>query len=84
MTGRELIVYILENGLEDEPIIKDGVFVGFMTRIGAAEKFDVGAATVQAWIKLNQLEVVKLDDIVMIPVDAKKPNTNETRELSEK
>lgn len=80
MTGRELIVYILENGLEDEPIIKDGVFVGFMTRIDAAEKFDVGAATVQAWIKLGQLDVIKLDDIVMIPVDAKKPNKIETRE----
>lgn len=27
MTGRELIIYILENGLEDEQIIQDGMIV---------------------------------------------------------
>lgn len=27
MTGRELIIYILENGLEDELIIQDGMIV---------------------------------------------------------
>ena len=27
MTGRDLIIYILENGLEDEPIIQDGMII---------------------------------------------------------
>ena len=31
MTGRELIVYILENGLENEPIFKNGKPIGFIT-----------------------------------------------------
>ena len=40
MTGRELILYILENGLENEPVIKNGTFVGFMTVTQAAEKME--------------------------------------------
>ena len=30
MTGRELILYILQNGLENEEVFKDGIFVGFI------------------------------------------------------
>ena len=30
MTGKELILYILENDLENEDIIKDGVFIWLM------------------------------------------------------
>ena len=37
MTGRELILYILSNGLENEPVFKDGKFIGFMTEEEARE-----------------------------------------------
>ena len=30
MTGKELILYILENDLENEDVIKDGVFIWLM------------------------------------------------------
>lgn len=33
MTGKDLILYILQNNLENEVVIKDGVFVWFMHQI---------------------------------------------------
>ena len=30
MTGRDLIVYILSNNLENEEVFKDGKFIGFI------------------------------------------------------
>ena len=41
MTGRDLIIYILENGLEDEPVFKDGKFIGFITTGEAAVQCNV-------------------------------------------
>ena len=67
MTGRELIIYILKNGLEDEPVIKDGVLLGFMTSVEAAEKFNVGTATINVWLNRGILEGYELRDIIVIP-----------------
>lgn len=47
MTGRDLILYILTNGLEDKPIYEDGKILGFLTATEAAEKFNVGLATIK-------------------------------------
>ena len=69
MTGRELIVYILQNGLEDEPVFKDGKFVGFATAEEAAVKKQVGVATIQTWIELGFIEGVTVKSGVYIPVD---------------
>ena len=33
MTGREMIIFILENHLEDEEIIQDGKIVGAVTHV---------------------------------------------------
>ena len=71
MTGRELIVYILTNGLEDELVFKDGTFLGFMTQVEAAIKFDVGYATVATWIANKQLDAVMFGGTYYIPADAK-------------
>lgn len=30
MTGKELILYILQNNLENEVVIKDGIFIWLM------------------------------------------------------
>lgn len=62
MTGRELMMYILENHLEDEVVIQDGVFVGFMTEEEAAVKFNVGVATVRAWYACGKVKGTKIGD----------------------
>lgn len=67
MTGRELIIYILQNNLEDEPIFKDGKLIGFMTVGETAEKFDVGAATILTWLNLGYMDCVVLGDMIYIP-----------------
>lgn len=51
MTCRDLICYILQNGLEDEPVIKDGKFVGLLTLDEAAVKLNVGKAAIRAMIQ---------------------------------
>ena len=66
MTGRELIVYILENGLEDEPVFKDDKFVGFITVAEAAGKMDVGTATIEAWAALGMLDSINVVEGVYI------------------
>lgn len=58
MTGRELIIYILSNGLEDEPVFKDGKFVGLLTVREAAVKFNVGVETVKAWYVMGKIKGV--------------------------
>lgn len=62
MTGRELMMYILENHLEDEVVIQDGVFVGFMTEEEAAVKFKVGVATIKAWYACGKVKGTKIGD----------------------
>lgn len=73
MTGKDLIIYILENDLLDDPIFKDGRFLGFMTVPEAAVKFEVGVGTIMLWIKMGSLDYIKLGDEVYIPADAKNP-----------
>lgn len=57
MTGRDLILYILRNGLEDEPVFQNGKFIGFITVGEAAEKLNVGIPTVEALGNLKYLDV---------------------------
>ena len=73
MTGRDLIVYILENGLENEPVIKDGTFIGFLPAREAAVKLGTGAATVHAMIQLNQLEAAWINGGIHVPADLRSP-----------
>lgn len=70
MTGRELIIYIMANHLEDELIFKDGRLVGFMTVEEAAVKFDVGTGTIRTWCKRGKLKSAKIFGEVFIPWDA--------------
>lgn len=64
MTGKDLIIYILQNNLEDEVIIKDEIFVWLMTEEEAAAKFGVGVATIKAWHIYGMLNGVKIGDRV--------------------
>lgn len=60
MTGKELIFYILQNNLVDEVVIKDGIFVGFMSEEEAAAKFKVGVNTVRAWYNLGMCKGIEI------------------------
>lgn len=73
MTGRELILHILKNNLEDEPIFKDGKFIGFMTVEEAAIKFDTGVETIKAWFELGVLEGFTMSDKIYICANAEHP-----------
>ena len=80
MTGKELILYILENDLENEVVIKDGVFIWLMDEKEAAVKFDVGVATVRAWYACGQLDGTKIGDHLYFFRNAKDPRKNEKLE----
>lgn len=70
MTGRELIVYILENHLEDEPVFKDGKFIGCLTIEEAAVKANTGIATTMALLTYNNVDTIKIKkDTTLIPAN---------------
>ena len=73
MTGGDLIVYILENGLLDEPVFEDGRLLGFMTSMEAAVKFEVGVNTIHLWVKMGSLDGIKIGEEIYIPANAKNP-----------
>ena len=64
MTGKELIIYILQNNLENEEIFKDGVLVGFIDECQAAIKYGVGIETVKLWYKRGLLNGIQIGDSV--------------------
>lgn len=74
MTGRELILYILENGLENEPVFKNGRFIGFITPTEAALQNNVGTATIHAWVHQGRLASEAIREGIYIPVTAKLSN----------
>lgn len=70
MTGRDLIIYILNNNLEDKPVFKDGKLLGFMTSTEAAMKFDVGLVTIKVWVERKLLDGIQIGNEIYIPVNA--------------
>ena len=75
MTGRELIMFILRNNLEDEIVIENNIFFGLMTEKEASIKFGVGEATIKAWYELGILCGVEIGNSIFI-ID-KKQNIKE-------
>lgn len=69
MTGRDLIIYIMKNELEDKNVFENGTFLGFITPNEVASKMDVGVATVFTWIFRGQLDYVKIGNLYLIPAD---------------
>ena len=49
LTGRELIIFIMQNKLEDT------VMLELMTDVEIAAKFDVGVSTVRIWHKYGYI-----------------------------
>jgi hypothetical protein len=62
MTGRELIIYILENHLENEEIFKNDEILGLMVIEEAAAKTGVGVESINAMIKLGWLKTITVGD----------------------
>lgn len=73
MTGRDLIIYILANNLEDEPVFKDDKMLGFVTAGEAAVKMNVGISTIFAWINEGWLDCVVIGNTIYIPANFKSP-----------
>lgn len=80
MTGRDLIVYILENNLENEPICQHGKMLGFISAEEAALKFDVGVATVAAWAIRGQLPYIMVAGNLYVFTGCGIKDLNEKRE----
>ena len=78
MTGRDLMIYILQNGLENEPVCSNGSILGFMTVSEAAMKFDVGVATVEVWYGLGMIDGITLGNTLFIPANAKRPSEGDS------
>lgn len=64
MTGRELIIFILENHLEDKPI--SDLCTLFETADQAAVRLGVGTATVNIWFKLGKIKGITIGESVYI------------------
>ena len=73
MTGKELILYILHNNLEDVIVLNGGVFIGFMTEEEVAVKFNVGTATVRAWYYCGRIKGTQIGDSLYFPKDVADP-----------
>lgn len=77
MTGKEVIMYILQNDLENEVVIKDGIFVGFMSEEEAAVKFGVGVATIRVWNLCGMLNGIKIGDRLYFLRNSNDPRKDE-------
>lgn len=77
MTGKELIIYILQNDLEDEVVIKDGIFVWLMNENEAAVKFDVGIAQIKAWYMCGMISGTKIGEHLYFLRNIRDPRKDE-------
>lgn len=62
MTGKDFILYILENDLVNVDVQDEEFLKGFVSEAELAEKMDVGLATVRAWANKNQLDGFKINN----------------------
>ena len=60
MTGKDLIIYILQNDLENERILN------LLTVDEAAVKFNVGPATIRVWFEYDVISGIKIGNELYI------------------
>lgn len=73
MTGKELILYILQNNLENTIVLENGFFVGFMTEEEAAVRFGVGLAQIRAWYSCKMLKGTQIGETLYFRKDVADP-----------
>lgn len=78
MTGKDLIVYILQNNLENEMIFQDGAFIGFLNEEEVAAKFKVGLETIRVWQSRGMLKGFTFGDSVYFRKDVSDPRNSLT------
>lgn len=66
MTGKDLIIYILANNLENEPVFKDGIFIGLVSEKELAVRYKVGVATIRTWYDRGLLKGLKIGEEVFV------------------
>jgi hypothetical protein len=67
MTGKELIIYILQHNLENEEVIdKCGNIAGFMTMDDVAVECGVDTSTVKTWVALGALSGFRIGQVLYI------------------
>lgn len=69
MTGRELIIFILNHHLEDEVLFENGKMPGYLTVEEAAIKIGTGVETIKALYKRGALRGFTLGDTIFIKED---------------
>lgn len=69
MTGRDLIIYILQNNLENVSIT-DANFLNLITVEQAAVKFNVGVETVKIWHVCGVIQGIRIGDELYILANA--------------
>lgn len=75
-----MIVYILENNLEDEEIFKDGKLNDFLTLEETAAKLNVGTATMLLWYMTGQIKGFEFSGKLYFPKDIKDPRNQRRTE----
>ena len=79
MTGKELIIYILQNNLEKEEVFGDGGCTLFMSETEAALALGVGVATVRAMFVMGMLKGVYIDGSLLLLRDYFKAAENDEK-----
>lgn len=75
ITGKDLIIYILQNGLENDNVFENGIFVGLMSMEEAAVKFNVGVATVEFWYATGIIDGITAGDKIYFRKDLEDPRS---------
>ena len=73
MTGKDLIIYILHNNLENEELFSDGRFLGLLNAEETAVRFGVGTATVQLWYATGMLDGFNIAGTIFFRKDVADP-----------
>lgn len=70
MTGRDLVLYILQNKLEDKPINDIWCLKSFLTANDAAARYNVGEETIKVWFATGALSGIQIGKSIYIaPID---------------
>lgn len=73
VTGKELIIYILQNKLENEEVFKNDGFLDFLTEEETAAKFNVGIETMRLWHRFGMVKGIRIGYSVLYPKNLKDP-----------
>lgn len=75
ITGRELIMLILENRAENE------VFLTLLSEEELAVQFKVGVATIRVWETLGKIHGLEIGDSLYFPKDTPDPRRKDEKEV---